>query len=175
MSLAAIAIKLQTRLKPQVSYHFEYFMFSGLATCQDGFVAHRNSCYLFSHETATWADAVLTCQLLDSQLVEIEDAVENAYLKAVVKGLGGTGWFIGLTDKAVEGEFVWMSSKKSLFRIFSDWLQGDPSNHNNDESCTILFKPGSYQWVDTSCENRWNYICEANASVSPPQVAPVIG
>ena len=116
-----------------------------------------------------------TCTFLDSQLVEIEDAVENAYLKAVVKGLSGTGWFIGLTDKAVEGEFVWMSNKKSLFRIFSDWLQGEPENHNHDESCTVLWKPGSYQWADTSCEARLNYICETNLSASPSQVAPAIG
>ena len=31
----------------------------------------------------------LTCQMLDSNLVEIEDSTENEYLKNVVKGLGG--------------------------------------------------------------------------------------
>ena len=31
----------------------------------------------------------LTCELFDSQLVEIEDATENAYLKSVVTNLGG--------------------------------------------------------------------------------------
>ena len=146
---------------------------SGLATCQDGFVAHRNSCYLFSHETATWADAVLSCQLLDSQLVEIEDTIENAYLKAAVKGLNNNGWYIGLTDKAVEGEFVWMNGKKSLLQVFKDWYQGNPGDQ--DQNCVILWQRASYQWADTSCENKLNYICEAAQSASPSQIAPVVG
>ena len=154
--------------------HNEARIISGLTACQDGFVAHRNSCYLFSHETVTWADAVLTCQLFDSQLVEIEDAVENAYLKAAVKALSGSwGWYIGLTDKAVEGEFEWMDSKKSLLGIFKDWQQGNPGD--NDQNCAVLYSRASYQWADTSCENKLNYICEAAQSASPSPVAPVVG
>ena len=147
------------------------FTTSGLTACQDGFVAHRNSCYLFSHDTTTWAGAVLSCQLLDSLLVEIEDAVENSYIKTVVKGLGLGGWHIGLTDKAVEGEYVWMSSKKPLLNMFKDWLPGDPENVNQDESCTYLLPP-TYQWVDSSCENRLHYICEAE---QVDVVAPIVG
>ena len=135
-------------------------MFAGSATCPDGFVAHRNSCYLFSHETASWADAVLTCQLLDSQLIEIEDATENALVENVVKGRGGTAWYIGATDKAVEGEFVWMNSKKLLSQVFTDWMPGEPGNVNHDEGCLVLWQGGSYRWGDVSCEGRYNYICE---------------
>ena len=134
-------------------------------------MSHRNSCYLFSHETASWADAVLTCQLLDSQLIEIEDAIENTYIKNVVKGLGGAGWYTGATDKAVEGEFVWMNSKKSLSNSFTDWTPGEPGNVNQDEGCLVLYHT-HYTWEDVSCERKLNYICKA---MSVSSVAPIVG
>ena len=150
----------------------DLYLLSDSASCPDGFVSHRNSCYLFSHETARWADAVLSCQLFDSQLIEIEDSTENAYIKNVVKGLGGAAWYIGATDKAVEGEFVWMNSKQPLAQVFTDWMPGEPGNYNHDESCLALWKGNSYQWGDISCEDRYNYICE---TVGSGTVAPVVG
>ena len=149
-----------------------HYLFSGSASCPNGFVSHGSSCYLFSHETATWADAVLTCQLLDSQLIEIEDAFENTYVKNVVKGLGGTAWYIGATDKAVEGEFVWMNSKQSLSKVFTDYIPGEPGNVNHDEGCLVLYQKGDYRWADVSCELKSHYICETGGLISN---APVIG
>ena len=119
---------------------------------------------------------MLTCQLLDSQLAEIEDATENNFIKNVVKPLNATtGWLIGATDKVVEGEFVWMNSKRPLTRTFTDWAPGEPGTANHDESCVCLYRRGSYTWVDVSCEVRQNYICEVQQSVGPSQVAPVVG
>ena len=135
-------------------------------------MSHRNSCYLFSHETARWADAVLTCQFFDSQLIEIEDATENAYIKNVLNGLGGAGWYMGATDKAVEEEFIWMKSKKPLTQVFADWAPGEPENHNHDEGCVALHSGSSYLWIDISCEDRYYYICETSSLFTN---APVVG
>ena len=49
----------------------------------------------------------LTCQMLESSLVEIDDAVENAYLKNVVKGLSGI-----LTILAFEMNYVQTGSNE---------------------------------------------------------------
>ena len=143
--------------------------------CDKGFVRHGGSCYLFSHETATWVDALLTCQLLDSQLVEINDATENHFIKTSVKLLNAKiGWLIGATDKAVEGEFVWMNSKN--WTLFTDWHPTEPTNSNADESCVFVSKGESFQWADVSCETRLNYICETKSFSGPSQqVAPVFG
>ena len=45
-----------------ISKCVEFFV-AVLESCPNGFVSHQNSCYLFSHETATWADAVVRLSL----------------------------------------------------------------------------------------------------------------
>ena len=72
----------------------------------------------------------------------------------------GDGWYIGATDKAVEGEFVWMDSKKPFTHNFRDWYPGEPGNYAHDQGCLVIWKSYGYQWGDISCEWRGNYICE---------------
>ena len=146
------------------------------ARCNSGFIAHGSSCYLFSHETAAWADAVVTCQLLDSYLVEIDDATENNFIKTVIKSLNiqSIGWLIGGTDKAVEGEFVWMHGKRPLNRTtFTDWAPGEPQNSHSNEGCTCFAKQVAYQWADLNCDLNLNYICESKSSSGMSGPSPV--
>ena len=107
--------------------------------------------------------------------MEIEDAAEYAFIIHYVTGIRGTDWLIGATDKAVEGELVWMTSKKTLSQSFSNWYPGQPGNHNHDESCICLSKSAPYKWEDISCETRRTYICETQQSAGPSLVASVVG
>ena len=72
----------------------------------------------------------------------------------------GDGWYIGATDKAVEGEFVWMDSKKSFTRKFRYWYPGEPRNGAHNEGCVAIWKAYGYHWGDITCEWKGNYICE---------------
>ena len=74
----------------------------------------------------------------------------------------GAGWYIGATDKAVEGEFVWMNSKTTFSnqQTFKDWYPGEPRNTNYDEGCVVIWKAYGLKWGDISCEFKGNYICE---------------
>ena len=98
--------------------------------------------------------------------MEIDDAAENNYIKNFVKHLNGShafGWLIGATDKAVEGEYVWMNSRQPLNQTsFIDWYPSEPNNVDHDENCVTLFlyQGVTYQWRDVSCESHLHYICE---------------
>ncbi len=54
--------------------------------------------------------------------------------------------WIGLTDAAVEGTYVWNSTGKAT--AYSYWLGGQPNNANNNEDNTVLDWPEHGRWAD---------------------------
>ena len=71
-------------------------------------------------------------------------------------------WYIGATDKQVEGEFLWTDSKVSLAHSYSKWGPNDPNNFGHDQSCVIFYNYANhgYDWGDVSCELKGHYICK---------------
>merc|ERR1719222_171564 len=85
------------------------------------------------------------------------------------------GWkkaWIGLTDEAEEGEWVWSSGKAPSF---TNWAPKEPSNHKSKanemqgEDCVLLnINPGGpkkpwntpKKWNDSSCSAKHNVICQ---------------
>ena len=45
----------------------------------------------------------------------------------------GDGWFIGATDKAVDGEYIWMNGRTKLSQVFNNWVPGSMDNNGKDE------------------------------------------
>ena len=65
-----------------------------------------------------------------------------------------------MTDKLVEGEWVWETSMSLLSDTgFSDWGNNEPNNHD-EENCGALSDDRHYQWVDTDCYDEAHFICE---------------
>ena len=79
---------------------------------------------------------------------------------SVVSYFTGDGWFIGATDKAVDGEYVWMNGKTKLSQIFHNWVPRSMDNHYKDEACLGLYRYVGYSWADVTCEAKLHYICE---------------
>lgn len=79
------------------------------------------------------------CRELESQLVEINDAGENAFLKANARLLKNSYW-IGLSDVREESTWIWASSHAPLTSSsFTDWYPGQPNNYKSDENCATIF------------------------------------
>ena len=66
------------------------------------------------------------------------------------------GYWMGLTDEAVEGEWRWVDTNDKM--TFSGWGQGQP---DGNEDCAEFWKGVNYKWNDSTCswENR-KAICE---------------
>lgn len=66
--------------------------------------------------------------------------------------------FIGYTDRAREGKWVWTDGNTSSFTLWARW---QPDNYNGIQDCVRLTIPNwNGFWDDASCDQRLNFICQ---------------
>ncbi|QOJ14782.1 MAG: immunoglobulin domain-containing protein [Planctomycetia bacterium] len=97
-------------------------------------------------EAATWHIGQAMAESLGGNLVTINSADENEFVRASVLRFDGAdrrGW-IGFTDQDREGDFTWISGEPV---DFTNWGGGEPNNAGNNEHYTELLG-GSGQWND---------------------------
>ena len=130
-----------------------------------------HGCYLFLTTPITWAGAKQTCDDLHGHLVKIETEEENEelYEEAVRLNTAEVSYWIGLTDAAREGNWVWSQGERVNF---TNWSTHQPDNakvRNPDgENCAVLntnIKGRGYwnaprKWNDGSCASQVGAICE---------------
>jgi len=83
-----------------------------------------------------------------AHLVTINDAGENSWIRNSVldfDGNGRNGW-LGLTDRDVEGDFVWMNNESSDYRNWAP--NGEPNGGASQNYAAML--DGSLYWYDLS-------------------------
>jgi hypothetical protein len=145
--------------------------------CAAGWVAYRESCYLFSKDFLTWFQAAAECRKLDAHLVTVNDDLENQFLGNYIynpavavyfKVIGGrlndnmflpyhaVTW-IGLTDLYVEGSWRWVDTDSA--HTYKAWGISEPSNHFGSEHC-VHFGGFGLTWNDVNCHFLGTYICE---------------
>lgn len=64
-------------------------------------------------------------------------------------------YWIGLTDEAVEGTFVWDDGSKLEY---SGWNIGEPNDYRAAEDCVQIRKGGG--WNDISCSYTSPFVCQ---------------
>ncbi|XP_045146326.1 CD209 antigen-like protein C isoform X2 [Echinops telfairi] len=120
--------------------------------CAWNWEVFRNNCYFLSQTPTTWDTAASNCQGLGAQLVIIDSADEQDFLKFWSTGKYERTW-IGLTDVHSEGKWHWVDNTplKTSF-----WIKGEPNNIG-EEDCVELLKGG---WNDSPCNTNNFWICE---------------
>lgn len=74
-----------------------------------------------------------------------------------------TGWFIGLTDIAEEGNWKWDTGETFSY---SNWGDGEPNNANDDEDCVAIFNKDTGKWNDVWTHDCYHaFIVEYNKNV----------
>ncbi len=120
----------------------------------------NESCYAPFSDEKDWDNGNASCKANGAQLVKIESADENDFIKSLV---GEVDYWIGLTDAETEGDWKW--SDGSNFTGYTNWMSGDPNNYNNQD-CVAIVKGNFYggvrdgEWHDDKCSNLKGYICE---------------
>ena len=112
-----------------------------------------SSSYLYCTDALSQSDASAACSALSATLVSIGDAAENSTVSTLT---GGATVWIGLTDRDVEGTWVWESGEAVSY---TSWNSGEP-NDSGGEDCVHTNYGGTGGWNDISCSSSYPFVCE---------------
>jgi len=134
----------------------------GTRSCPSGWVMSLTSgqtyCYWFSSSsetTRTYQSARNHCRSFGggADLVSIANSAEMNF---VWPRAAGRFW-LGLTDIASEGTFVWSDGSSSSYRY---WYSGEPNNYGGAEDCTESYTSRSGRWNDLRCDSPRHWVCK---------------
>ncbi|XP_028814316.1 aggrecan core protein [Denticeps clupeoides] len=132
--------------------------------CKVNWKEFMGSCYLFSPERASWMDAELRCQELDSHLVSIASQQEQDFVSSTADEYQ----WIGLSDRDVQSEFRW--TDRTPLR-YQNWRPNQPDYLNPGEDCVVMIWHEGGQWDDIPCNYHLPFICKSRLG-SPPCSSP---
>ena len=124
--------------------------------------------YLLTTSAGSWSAAQAEAEALGGNLVTINDAAEEAWLKDTFGE--DTGYWIGINDLEREGNFEWVSGQPVTY---TNWAEGEPNNFFNQD----------YGWMNYGSTRQWDDrrtgtlsgIIEVSDTSSTRSTAGVIG
>ena len=114
--------------------------------------------YLFCTGARDWAAARDACSAHGYHLVTVDDAAEDAWLGTTATGYRAARWWMGISDQATEGTWVWVSGSSA----FRNWCAGQPDNNLGNQDCGAILHSCArpLNWDDERCDMRMPYVCE---------------
>merc|ERR1712098_395755 len=127
-------------------------------SCPDipGIVNGGSSCYLVSHVKMTWGEAQEFCYEKKGFLAEITTREEDNLLDTILAE--DLHYWIGLSDWASEGTWVWQDSHQKA--DYTNWRPGQPEGEGD---CAFKsYWDGNPRWWDYPCnDNIWHQTIHA--------------
>jgi hypothetical protein len=127
-------------------------------------VAPDGSCFVFVSTPKTYVDAKAACAAMTAHLVYLKSAALDAFAETFV---GTTDTWIGLSDRATEGTFVW---DDNTALAYTNWGAGEPNNGGGmyQEDCGLLAGAKLDKgWDDRPCDptevptsGSFAYLCQ---------------
>jgi hypothetical protein len=129
-------------------------------------VGPDGSCFVFVASPLTYANAAAACTAMNAHLAYLTTAALDTFAEQFV---GTTNTWIGLSDRASEGTFVW---DDGTALGFSNWAAGEPNsgglNATYQEDCAIIAGArATKQWDDRPCDGSevatsgsFAYLCQ---------------
>lgn len=116
--------------------------------------------YLFCNTKVGWIAAKNLCNGFGGgfHLTSVTSAAENTFITNTAVSIVSGGWWIGFTDSAKEGVWVW--DNKEAVSWGPNWATGEPNNSGNEDCGIISVTGGGGKWVDAGCYEIFPYICE---------------
>jgi len=108
--------------------------------------------YYYSLDKVTWQEADSIALAVGGHLVTIDDASENQLIAAF---LDGRFAYIGLSDRASEGRFVWSTGETVLYQ---NWQRGQPNNSGGKQDHVMML--GNGFWDDIFDDQQVNFVVE---------------
>uniref|UniRef100_A0A3P9HC33 C-type lectin domain-containing protein n=2 Tax=Oryzias latipes TaxID=8090 RepID=A0A3P9HC33_ORYLA len=155
--------------------------------CPPSWIHLNSSCYFFSYTESssnqkTWQNSRTDCIRREADLIVIDSPAEQKFVSSTVHSIAaGSRFWIGLTDKVIEGRWVWINNVTEVEQRY--WMDGEPdssysryssyyrySSYSSDgylEDCVVTAYSESNPWktrLDKSCWNRYYWICERKSN-----------
>ena len=125
--------------------------------------------YLTTNTAGTWTAGEAEAVSLGGHLVTINDAAEETALRNAF-GRQQNFW-IGFTDQAVEGTFVWISGEAVTY---THWNGGEPNNLGNEDYTLLNWNPTDGAWNDLANSGGFQGIIEVRSGGSVPEPASLL-
>ncbi|XP_072014744.1 macrophage mannose receptor 1-like [Amphiura filiformis] len=130
------------------------------ATCDDSWNLFGYYCYKPSNSNKSFSDAEIMCQDEGAHLASIHNHGEQKFIMDIMEN--SWHFWIGLTDRLIEGTFVWKDNSSQV--NFTKWHPSQPNDHKNtreEADCVDVWDTGN--WFDETCDKLRKYICKKNA------------
>ncbi|XP_025758272.1 CD209 antigen-like protein A isoform X6 [Oreochromis niloticus] len=115
--------------------------------CEAGWELHGGKCYYFSNNKSSWNKSRDECRAKGGDLVKIDSREEQSFLERRLRDVmtrDEDKFWIGLTDSAAEGRWVWVDGS-SLDQSLKFWSRNEPDNwkghngeHPDGEDCARM-------------------------------------
>ena len=112
--------------------------------------------YLVCTTSTSWSTAADLCTSFGGSLVRIDDATENAAVAGAISAATSSAAWIGLTDAATEGTWLWVDGTAPSF---TGWNSGEP-NDSGGEDCVHTNYSRFGGWNDINCASSYPFVCE---------------
>lgn len=110
----------------------------------------------YCFQPRNYAAAEFDCVAQGGHLVSIHDQATQDEVRNTAYGLLPGNWWIGLSDNALEGTFVWSDNTP---RDYTAWAGGEPNNSGGNENCAHLWDAAGGEWNDILCAVNMSYVC----------------
>ncbi|TNN55461.1 Macrophage mannose receptor 1 [Liparis tanakae] len=135
--------------------------------CKTGWIRYGSYCYFIGTQTKTFDEAKNDCRTLDSNLADVSNRVDNAFLVSLV-GLRPEKYFwLGLSNRKNINEFAWINT--NLVK-YTHWNTHMPGHLQGCVAMTTGFLAGL--WDLLPCTNKEKYICKHLAEGAVVTPAP---
>ncbi|XP_078693200.1 CD209 antigen-like protein C isoform X4 [Branchiostoma floridae x Branchiostoma belcheri] len=158
LDLLAEKEKITNSLKNRVAQLEERIRTKDSAvTCPARYWLFNGNCYRFSTDKKPYTVSRDTCHREGGRLAIVKDEGTNNFLANHVRAATQQSTWIGLSDLANEGLWVWDDG--IVFGGGGFWATREP-NGGTKENCVHIYPSKGYRWNDGPCSRSYYYICE---------------
>jgi glucose/arabinose dehydrogenase len=134
-----------------------------------GVLTYNGNQYLLTSTLLTWEQAQTEALNRGGNLVTINDAAEETWLKQAFSAT--EGFWIGINDRRVEGQFEWVNGETASYR---NWTPGEPNNGGGNQDFGWMNYGTNRQWDDNGPAALLRGIIEISSGNPTPNPNPTL-